>query len=225
MKKKTIVRLLSFFLAALGTCVLFYSCFKDLPKKQIVYQNDFEKNIMNGLKVNNSNGLVDSVKIVDFNGTKVAGRFNNNFVYLKLKNLPDHNALKIEFDLYIHDKWDGDYIAPGNTLPDAWVMNLDNYPFYITTFSNGPYRQSFPANYKAGGFRNPPQADAWETNMPGACALQGSANGTSLYKIVQTTSHTSDSLFLTLNDVLQPVNSFCLKSWSIDNLTITASKY
>ena len=106
MKKKTIVRLLSFFFAASGTCVLFYSCFKDLPKKQIVYQNDFEKNIMNGLKVNNGNGLIDSVKIVDFNGTKVAGRFNNNYVYLKLKNLPDHNALKIEFDLYIHDKWD-----------------------------------------------------------------------------------------------------------------------
>lgn len=225
MKKNNASLLLYGSMLAVGLSAIMSGCFKDLPIKTIVYQNDFESKKDSVIDVYNSNGLVDTVTITDFNGNKVFGRFNNNFLYMKLKNLPPHNILKIEFDLYIHDQWNGDYIAPGNSLPDAWVLNLDNSPLYLTTFSNGAYRQSFPDNYVAGGFKNPPKADAWETNLPGACSLQSNNQGTSMYKIVKTTGHSSDSLVITMNDVLQPPGNFCLKSWSIDNLTITASKY
>lgn len=225
MKKMNRYRLGLFLLLFTVMPALFYSCFKDLPKRSIVYQNDFETKKNTGIDVYNANGLVDTPTIAGFMGGHVFGRFNNNFLYLKVKDLPPHSILKITFDLYIHDKWDGDYIAPGNSLPDAWVMNLDNNPLYLTTFSNGTYRQSYPADYTAGGFKNPPKADAWATDFPGACSLQGSANGTTLYKIEKTTSHTSDSLVITMNDVLQPPGDYCLKSWSIDNLVLTVSNY
>lgn len=225
MKKATNYRYIYLSLVTIGISVCLNSCFKDLPVKTIVYSNDFETKTGPKIDVYNSAGLIDTPTISSYNGSNVFGRFNNNFLYLKVKDLPKHSILKITFDLYIHDQWDGDYIAPGNSLPDAWVMNLDNYPLYLTTFSNTQFRQSFPENYTAGGFKYPPKADAWATDFPGACSLQGSANGTTLYKIEKITGHTSDSLVITMNDVLQPPGNFCLKSWSIDNLMITVNRY
>ena len=102
--------------------MLLNSCFKDLPKKTIVYQNDFESKDSTGIDVYDINGLVKTPTITTFNRNRVFGRFNANYLILKVKNLPSHLILKIAFDLYIHDKWDGDYIAPGNSLPDAWLM-------------------------------------------------------------------------------------------------------
>lgn len=225
MKKASYCRFISLSLTAIAICICFIACFKDLPQRTTVYSNNFESKTGLGIEVYNAAGLVDTPTITSFNGTQVLGRFNNNLVSLKVKNLPVHSILKITFDLYIHDQWDGDYIAPGNSLPDAWVMNLDNFPLYLTTFSNGIYRQSFPANYTAGGFMNPPKANAWAGNLPAACTSPGNTNGTTLYKIENITSHTADSLVITMNDVLQPPGNYCLKSWSIDNMVITVNRY
>ncbi len=225
MKKSFHRRYIFASLMLLGLSICFAACFKDLPKKTIVYSNDFETKKDYRIDVYNAGGLIDTPSIVTYNGGKVLGRFNNNFIYLKIKDLPKHSILTIAFDLYIHDQWDGDYIAPGNSLPDAWVMNLDNFPLYLTTFSNGQYRQSFPDNYVAGGFKNPARANAWSGNLPGACNTQTLANGTTLYKIEKITSHTSDSLVITMNDVLQPPGNYCLKSWSLDNLVISTNQY
>jgi hypothetical protein len=203
--------------------VLCNSCFKTLPDKVIVYQNDFETSNISNTLVTNIFGAVDSVKIVDFNGSKVFGRFNSHLVEFTPDNMPAHNAVKIEFDLFIHDKWDGDYIPTGSTIPDIWKMTIDNYPVYVTTFSNGPYTQSFPNNYQGTISKNPPRSDAWGV-LPGVCANTGKADGSSHYKIEYTTSHTGP-LVLALSDVLQPFNSPCLKSWSIDNIRITAIVY
>lgn len=218
-------RFVSVLLTVIFLSILFHSCFKDLPTKTIVYQNDFESSNNSSINVYNYLGRVDTPAIATFNGGHVLGRFNNNLVSLKIRNLPKHRILKIAFDLYIHDKWDGDYIAPGNGLPDAWLMEIDNFPLYVTTFSNSSYRQSYPGDYVVGGFKFPPKADAWGTNFPGACALKDSANGTTLYKIEKTTSNTGDSIVLTMHDVLQPRGNDCLKSWSIDNVVLTVSSY
>jgi hypothetical protein len=139
--------------------------------------------------------------------------------------LPDHNAIKIEFDLFIHDKWDGDYILGSNNIPDVWQMTIDGYLFYQTTFSNGVHGQSFPNNYKAGNASNPAHSDAWNISLPGVCVLKDSAHGSSLYKIELTTSHHSNDMTLACSDALQPFNSLCQKSWSVDNIRITAIKY
>lgn len=206
------------------TC-LFSACFKDLPVKRQVYFNDFETLSKSNLKVYNFNGLDTSLKIFSFNNSHVFGNFNNNRFELHLDTLPEHNAIKIEFDLFIHDKWDGDFILGSNNIPDVWQMTLDDYPFYQTTFSNGIHGQSFPNNYKAGNASSPAHSDAWNISLPGVCALKDSANGSSLYKIEITTSHNANAMTLACSDALQPFNSLCQKSWSVDNIRITAIKY
>ncbi len=222
MKNKRVVFIPFFMLLAVGL-VCFSACFKDLPNQREVYFNNFEDGEGTYFKVYDYRGeLKDSVKLFSFNNSKVFGRFNNNLVELKLPNLGSHNVVKIEFDLYIHDKWDGDHLIAGSTVPDAWQMTVDDHPFYITTFSNGPYGQSFPNNYKAGAVSNPAHADAWDISFPGVCALKDAANGSSLYKIELITSHARDSIKIACNDALQPFNSLCQKSWSIDNIRVTA---
>lgn len=198
-------------------------CFKNLPEKRIIYNNDFEGEDTSHIKVYNIYGLVDSLKIDTFHGSKVLGRFNNHLVVLRLNNLPEHNALKFQFDLFVHGNWDGDHLQPGNPVPDVWVMKVNDYPVYVTTFSNGPYNQSFPDNYNPNVSKNPPRSNAWEV-LPGVCATAMKEDGSTHYKIEYTTAHTG-TMELALNDALQPFNSPCSKSWSIDNLRITAIQY
>lgn len=200
------------------------ACFKNIPVSKVVYSNDFENNSMNAIQVYNYNGLVVGVNPIEFNGSKVSARFNNNRVVLTINNLPDHNAIKVQFDLLIHDGWIGDYLAPGNTIPDVWSMAIDNNPFIQTTFSNTNYRQSYPANY-TGVFPNPPRANAWSPSLPGFCSLAGNSAGTSMYRIEQTTSHYGNTVVISCNDDLHPFGDFCSKSWSLDNITVTAIKY
>lgn len=213
----------STWLLVLLLCSTFSSCFKDLPDKTIVYENNFETDKKPYISIFGTNGLTDSLKLTDFNNSQVLGRFNSNYVLIRIDTLPEHNALKFEFDLYVHDKWDGDYVPPGVAYPDIWQMALDNSPIYLTTFSNGPYNQSFPNNYAGTVSKNKALSDSWGV-LPGVCANAGQTNGTSHYKIEFTTAH-KGPMQLALNDVPNPVNSLCLKSWSIDNLRITAIAY
>jgi len=204
-------------------CCLFSACFKNLPDKQVIYFNDFETSQKNNIAIYGTSGLIDSLKISSFNQSKVLGRFNSNYILLQLDMLPVHNAVKIEFDLYIHDKWDGNYVPPGATYPDLWQMTLNSYPIYLTSFSNGTYNQSFPDNYTAGITGHKAFSNSWAT-LQGVCTSAGITNGTAYYKIEYTTAH-QGSLQLAINDVPNPVNSLCLKSWSLDNLRITAITY
>jgi hypothetical protein len=204
-------------------CFTLSSCFKDLPKKEVFYENDFENGTKPNINIYGNVGLIDSLKITSFNNSKVLGRFNSNYVLLKKDILPEHNAIKIEFDLYIHDQWNGNFLPPGIIYPDIWQMAIDNNPVILTTFSNGPYDQSYPNQYQTVMINNKPFSDSWGV-LPGVCSNAGKANGTSHYKIEYTTSH-KGPLQLALNDVPNPINSLCLKSWSIDNLRLTAIMY
>lgn len=215
----------TFLFLAMVVCLSAVSCFKDLPKKTVVYQNDFENDHSSNFKFYNISGKIDSGFVNSFHGSHVLGRFNNTLVQLHLDSLPEHNTIKIEFDLYIHDQWDGDYSPPGaGGVPDVWQMMLDGYQIYLTTFSNTSHKQSFPDNFNPSGSVNPPHSNAWAL-LPGVCALGNREDGTSHYKIEYITAHTSSSLLLSCNDALQPYNSLCLKSWSLDNIRISANKY
>lgn len=203
------------------------ACFKDLPTKHEVYFNDFEGGNTSNLTLVDRFGKVDSIKIVPFNNGHIYGFFNNNRIELALNNLPLHNAIKVEFDLLIHDKWDGDYLIPnGSGVPDVWQMVLEGQAIYQTTFSNGIHGQSYPANYvNSITPSNPARSNSWNTILPGVNALKSQSNGTSLYKIEYTTAHTDNHVFLACNDALQPYKAYYLKSWSIDNLRVTAIDY
>lgn len=200
--------------------LLLSSCFKNITERNIVYFNDFENQKKDSINVYGAAGIVDSLKITKFNNSSVLGRFNSNFVVFEMRNLPTHNVLKIEFDLLIHDDWRGNFVAPGGTLPGFWQVQLDNNTIYLTTFSNGVYDQSFPNNYQSNIINNKAFSNAWAV-FPGVCSKVDQSNGTSLYKIEYITSH-KGPVRLTFNDIANTSTSLCQKSWSLDNLKLTA---
>jgi gliding motility-associated-like protein len=173
-----------------------------------VYISDFENNSL----VNFTNGVINT-----YNGSKVLGRFSTELVKWKLQNLPAHDSITFDFDLLIHDSWDG------NVNPDLWKLTIDNTLVYSTSFNNhnGGF-QSYPGNYPS---TNPSMTGAFATNLPRAC-FPGTYVATSLYKIKKTFTHTLDSIsVLFKGDVSQDI---CDESWSLDNLKITLknkSKY
>ncbi len=195
------------------------SCSKNVPDRILAYSNEFESGFTKDFTILGANGVEDSLKITEFNKNKIFGRFNSNAVVFKRDTLPEHNIIKIEFDLYIHDDWRGNYLAPGATIPDLWQFKLDNNPLLITNFSNGTQDQLFPNNYTATLTNNKALSNSWAV-FPGICSKAGQNNGTSFYKIEYITSH-KGGIELVFQDVPFSATSLCMKSWSIDNLKLT----
>jgi hypothetical protein len=159
------------------------------------------------------------------------GRYFDGGFNLRLENLPRHDVIKISFDLYINDSWDGNSVGSATAVggPDLWQMKVDGDTYINTTFSNSPCNdsyclmQSYPQNYP---YNNPPKTGAYRSDLPGTCHFIGIPGGTSLYKIEKVIRHKSSSVLLDFRDSLKQSNSgdpFCDESWSLDNLTVTTS--
>ena len=197
------------------------SCMKEVvvnvPKLTVVYENDFETYNQKGFKVysfeNGNFGLFDRVSILDFNNSKVLGRFNNGKAVLILDTLPLHNAINIQFDLYIHDIWKN----------DLWKMELENNEVLVTGFSNiENVMQSYPNWIANGSALNPPGANAFDLNLKGACRNISKANGSSHYKMERTIIHSKPTFTFAGSDAGAFFQLNCERSWSIDNIKITA---
>lgn len=204
-----------FLILVLSFCLS--SCFKNLSKPTIAYYNDFENGDDTGFIVLNSNGTIPKPIIDSFNKGRVMGRFWQSRLEFEYPTLPKHNLVEVELILNAHGYWEGNKRIGG--LPDLWNIAMDGYLVYQTTFSNSNEKQSYPDWFDIGATPNPPRGNAWETDLPGVCALKDVKGGTISYKITFSRPHTSDNIHLTINDVLH--NSICDKSWSIDNLKIT----
>ncbi len=205
----------------------FFSCTKDVTERKEVYSNDFENRDVARIEISNRQGIVDPAQIVAYNGNKVLGQFNNGaYIQLTIGSLPRHNRLKIEFDLYIHDKWTGNQIAPGNAQPDLWVLGVDqSYPIF-TTFSNiEGQSQCFPENYRSGYNPFPARGNAWEVALPGVCALAGESKGTTLYKVDLFQQHSDTLVRIAFTDQINGAQPLCEKSWSVDNVRVTAMEF
>ncbi len=203
------------------------SCTKDVTERKEVYSNNFENKDVANIEISNRQGVLDPNQIVSFNKNNVLGYFNNGaYVQLTIGNLPRHNRLKIEFDLYIHDKWTGNNINTGNTQPDLWILAVDqSYPVF-TTFSNTDgLLQCFPENYKPDYHPFPARGNAWEVALPGACALSGEVKGTTLYKVDLFQHHSEPLVRISFTDQMQTALPVCEKSWSVDNVRVTAMEF
>jgi len=205
-----------FFFLLVFLLLLQISCKTHVQNEVEVYNNNFESNNLSNI----DNGIVSL-----YNGSSVLGQYNNGYFNLTLHNLPKHDLATISFDLYIHDSWDGNKTAPDG--PDIWQMLVDGNTYINTTFSNLPCiagnfcsPQSYPSNYPNN--YNNPKTGAYNTDLPGVCS-QARPNGTTLYKITKTFTHTSQTLLLQCLDKLVQTNSpdpKCDESWSVDNITI-----
>ncbi len=150
-----------------------------------------------------------------WNGRTVLGNMGAQQAILNLSGLPAHDKIKVEFDLYIHDSWDGNNVESG---PDNWNMKVDGSSVINTTFSNWwftPYNtQAYPGNVPAS---NPNFTGAVETNLPTACNSVVSTLSTR-YRISKVIDHSASSLALLLEAV--GIEVACNESWSIDSLSI-----
>lgn len=202
---------------------LFLSSCKGLPKETHVFTGDFER----GIPVNVVNG-----KIEQYNGSGVLGRYTDGGFEVQVKGMKAHQMIRISFDLYIHDTWDGN--KTGSDGRDVWIMNIDGWSSIYSTFANGNCSnctQSYPepqpsfVNNTFNFASNKPNSNAIKTDLPGACKLKDVKGGTSMYRIQRTFDHTASTLTLGCFGQLEdadPANKICNESWSVDNMRITA---
>lgn len=211
--------------AFLGTTIL-VSC--DAEKQifeQSFYAYDFESDYRN----------IDSVYISSFEGSKVIGPFNNDGFSFHFEDLPEHDYIRLRFELFIHDSWEGNTNNTQSDFPDhdAWFIELDPQEknpwdkiIFETTFSNGLcvpgwcYGQSYPNQYP---FHNEARIESVKSTF-GRCLYKDSPIGTSIYRIDKVFPHTRNAFLFVLYDKLKqdaPFSPLCEESWSIDNLDIT----
>ncbi len=194
------------------------SCKKNITIRQRIYFEDAEDGIANNISAYTGSGANYGNMVRPFAGTNVIGNFNNTVMNLQLDNLPAHNMVYVSFDLYTHDKWEGNRVGlPG--IVDVWNVKVNEEFQLSTTFSNTRNQpQSYPE--WIGDSKNISRGNAIDTLLPGNCLWEAEKNGTSKYKIAFSRPHTSSLFTLSLNDALQ--GSYCEKSWSIDNILIEA---
>lgn len=185
------------------------------PSYTGLYSNNFNSSIGTGWTFPATVPITATPTIKSWNGGSVLGNMGAQQAILNLTGIPTHDYITVDFDLYIHDTWDGNNTSSG---PDVFNMLVDGDTSVHTTFSNwsfAPYNtQAYPANIPAS---NPYFTGAIATNLPTACNSAVSTLSTK-YHITKTIAHTASSLTLLLEAV--GIEVACNESWSIDNLVI-----
>lgn len=140
------------------------------------------------------------------------GRFGNDEVRLDLDNLPPHEVVTVEFDLFIINSWDGNSESVG----DRWMLTTDdNVELINTTFSSHVYDQSYPDDFGIGS--HPPHTGASEVNALGFPDFYGTGD---VYRISRTFSHVGDSVALIFRG--QELQYLDDESWGLDNVRVFA---
>lgn len=212
-------------IAFLSVLPLITGCSKDkLPTEIPFYSYNFESDYTN----------IDSVYVSEFDGDKVLGPFNNSGFSVRWNNLPKHQYVKLSFDLYIHDTWEGNSNNSNDGLVDhdAWFIEIDpqikkERIYFETTFSNGPcepgwcFGQSFPNEFPS---YNDARTGTAVKHLNGRCLYKDSPFGSSMYKIEKIFPHNESSIVIAFYDRLKqdaPFPPLCEESWSLDNLNIS----
>ena len=195
------------------------------------YIQDFQSGIGNGEWSSSTTNL----DLLFFNNTSVlAGTgnlsFGNDVVELNLIPSVSHDSILLEFDLYIHDSWDG------NTQGETFSVEVDGNVVLIESFQNtqGPI---LGTNICATCNISSDLTNISDINgnlcstFPGGCTGPWLA-GTGVFRFSKMISHTSSSLevkFIGLGlangSLTPPISSLPVandESWSIDNLSLQA---
>ena len=153
--------------------------------------------------------------LFSYNSTQVFGPFGDQgTINLDLSALPTHTYIRVEFDLYVFDSWDGSN--------DDWKLKVDGVDRIHTDFDNHTWNsapgnmQSYPHNVE---FSNLVLTGAFLTGLPYRC-WSSQPNPTSMYKINNITPHTGTSLTIGLQGL--GLSGLCDESWGIDNVKVYA---
>ncbi|MBM3176596.1 MAG: hypothetical protein FJZ78_01180 [Bacteroidetes bacterium] len=191
---------------------IFTSCAEGSEEFEIIA---FESN----LESKNLEGIYNG-RLLEFQSKFLLGPYNNDGFFFYAYQLNSHRYLKITFDLYIHDSWDGNYAFPDG--PDLWLIKIDGQEVFRTTFSNDPSRmkQSYPGTFP----------DIYDPRtgsiliLPGLCLQPDKPNGTTVYKFEIKVAHNLELARIEVSDLLTQPNSgnpLCDESWSVGNIKVS----
>ena len=143
------------------------------------------------------------------NGTRrFLGPYNQTELGLHLKDLPEHDHIKLSFELFVIGTWDGN--SPSCCGPDRWMAWVDGGPVLLdTTFSNDDapfdpeFYQAYPGSYPGGSY--PGLTGAKEKGTLGYPDESGYIGvGDSIYKLTFTFPHSGSTLDLRFADPPRP---------------------
>lgn len=142
---------------------------------------------------------------------KFLGQFGEDLVSLALSGLPGHPQVRVSFDLFMIQSWDGNNYWDG---PDFWFLTAPpTTTMLLTTFSNvhlTGYGQSYPGNFFS---FHPQQTGAVEVNSLGYPDW-----GDSVYGLTFSFNHSSSDLVLNLGAT--NLEGMWNESWGIDNINV-----
>lgn len=141
------------------------------------------------------------------------GEFGNQGVDLQLTELPDHDWLVIEFDLYILRSWDG---LANPTDPDFWGLQVDGTWRLRTSFSNMGTQQAYPDELAAGTWD--PRTGADETNTLGF-RYAGRESVDSVYRFKLHHRHSAGAVEIRFS--ASGLSELADESWGLDNVRIS----
>jgi len=111
---------------------------QDFHREQAHYWADFEK----GDAVGEEWSGRETLTLTEAN-TTLLGHFGNDPVTLRLTDLPEHGFVRVYFELYTLNSWDGDHTHYG---PDLWIARIAGGPrlAYASFATSGGRSQSYP---------------------------------------------------------------------------------
>jgi hypothetical protein len=180
----------------------------------VIYSTDFEEMNTSGW----STSVVSTTPgTAQWPATKYLGQFSGNTsVTLTLTDVPAHDRLRIAFDFYAINSWDGSNIAFG---PDIWSAGVEGGATLLSsTFSNVAqpgFEQAYPSSFP------PPSPELFPA---GTGALYRNALGfpfnDAIYRLSFDFVHSFDSVTLRFGGLnLQGVAD---EGWGLDNLSVEA---
>jgi RHS repeat-associated protein len=180
----------------------------------VVYTNDFESAAGPEWSINR----LDRTPV---GNRGFLGQFTNETETLTLTGLDPHEAVTVEFDLFILRSWGGNTNSFG---PDVWESRVSGGPTLLhTTFSNAPNlppfdRQAYPAMFPGGDFLA--FTGAAEMNSLGYtfCNFLACGPADSVYHLTFTFAHADPSLVLEFRGI--GLQAPADESWGLDNIQV-----
>lgn len=156
-----------------------------------VYYNDFQTSVGSDWSFDTHSGIIATApagqKFLGEEGYATLGILGNN-AHLNLTGLTPHTQVRLTFDLYIIQSWDGNEAVQWG--PDYWELKQGTSSLLYTTFANAPLRQSYPGNYLSDNPRQTGAAGVNTLGYPGNGTT--SPYGDSTYQLTYTFDHSGD---------------------------------
>lgn len=207
--------------------LLLNSCISQDAEESLIYFNDYETNgpIYTGIDTPFSSYDQVDEQFFYFNKSRNLGRFGTGGHTLNLNGIQEHQWIRISFDFYVHDKWEGNGLR-GNTQ-DVIILNIDQRNVYFSSIVNTKCQtldcditQSFPN--RIGEANNKENSGIEDPSLPGVCFFKDEIGGSKLIRYAEVFQHTSSSLEVNIAAGIKDAGTdLCLKSWSIDNMKIS----